>query len=131
MCQAISWILGWIESHTGKEDFILFFTDKELKTAKGKKIGNPNGHGEIRSHFKPQGNEVKGECSDLSSPANFPAPIAKAICAGQMTRALENVDIAYLTGCLLSDKAGKKVTDHASFWKLFKTKANRASNWKD
>ena len=134
MCNAVSWYgLGYVESRTGKKDEILFLSDAELKTAKGKKVSNPNGHGEILDYFKPSDKAVptKGECTDLSSPANFPAPIAKAICAGKMTRSLESVDLAYLCGCLLSAQAAKKVEDHEGLWKAFKNKANRAKAWKD
>ena len=82
MCQFISW-----KNYQGKNYFL---TSADLATKEGKKLSRPEviddlcGHGAIEAYYP----ELKGkgknmECTDFSSPANFPLDIAKAIKEGK------------------------------------------------
>jgi hypothetical protein len=86
MCEFISWIEK--EGDKGKKH-VLFLTNADLDTRKGKKLDNRDktGHGAIR--------EVLGlsascgqqrECVDFSKPSNFPAEIVKAIKRGVLSK---------------------------------------------
>jgi len=82
MCQFISW-----KEYKGKSYFL---TDSDLNTKEGRELLKPEykadikGHGAIE-HYYP---ELKGkghdkECTDFSTPANFPKEIVKAIKEGR------------------------------------------------
>jgi len=82
MCQFISW-----KEYKGKSYFL---TDTDLNTKEGRELLKPEyktdikGHGAIE-HYYP---ELKGkgydkECTDFSTPANFPKEIVKAIKEGR------------------------------------------------
>jgi len=85
MCQFISWI--------EYEDEVLFLDDTKLSTRDGRKLLKPEfvadlkGHGAIR-HYYPElkGRGVDRECSDFSTPNNFPKEIVNRINKGQMSR---------------------------------------------
>ena len=92
MCDFISWI-------EYKEDSY-FITNSDLNTKKGKKLLESNyvadlkGHGAIR-HYYP---ELKGkgkdkECTDFSTPNNFPKEIAQALVDGNLNRIGTTIDI--------------------------------------
>ena len=85
MCEFISW-----KSYEGKNYYL---TNEDLETKAGKELLKPEfvadicGHGAIE-HYYP---ELKGkgsneECSDFSSPNNFPKEIVKALKQGKLTK---------------------------------------------
>ena len=82
MCDFVSWI-----EYKGE---ILFLTTDHLKDKKGrslkKRIGDDiNGHGAIREYYDIKSGEGKErECTDFSTPDNFPANVVEAIRGGKM-----------------------------------------------
>ena len=87
MCLFIS----WIEMSNGD---IKFLTGKQVfDTLRGKKlqreIDKPDliGHQAIRHYYRiPKGMGINGECSNFSTPTNFPIEIAQAIREGDILR---------------------------------------------
>ena len=86
MCEFLSWI--------EKGDKVYFLTGKQVyDTPKGKALkewsqnieDDKTGHGAIRFYYNIVGGEDK-ECSDFSTPDNFPPVIAKAIKVEKMRR---------------------------------------------
>jgi len=83
MCEFMSWV--------EKGDKVYFLTyDLIHNTPRGEIIqkrfpgyGEPLGHSPIRAYFGIRGGEDK-ECTDFSTPDNFPEPIAEAIKNGEM-----------------------------------------------
>ncbi len=91
MCEFVS----WIEKGKKKDGTpqVFFLTGKQVyKTKRGKDIVQKQGstedfagHGAIRLYWGLERDEgMDEECTDFSSPANFPAEIAKAIKDGDM-----------------------------------------------
>ena len=82
MCDFVSWI-----EH---EEQVLFLTTDHLKDKKGRelkeRIGSDiNGHGAIREYYDiGQGVGTERECTDFSTPDNFPPVIVEAIKQGKM-----------------------------------------------
>ena len=85
MCEFASWKVY--------KDKVYFLQDSDLNTKEGRKLLHPEviadlpGHGAIESYYP----ELKGkgenkECTDFSTPDNFPKEIAKAIKGGKITR---------------------------------------------
>ena len=92
MCEFVS----WIEVVDGEEKMLLYLTAKDLRSSKGRKlkerIGDDiNGHGAIREFYDLVSKYgivdskygIDRECSDFSTPDNFPAEIVTAIKAGE------------------------------------------------
>ena len=85
MCQFISW-----KEYKGKAYFL---TNADLNTKQGKELLKDEykddicGHGAIE-HYYPElkGKGVNKECSDFSTPDNFPKEIVKAIKEGRLSR---------------------------------------------
>ena len=82
MCDFVSWI--------EKDDQILFLTDDDLDTKKGKELikycmclEDTRGHGAIRHYYNFEGG-IDKECTDLSNPDNFPKQIQEALKQGKM-----------------------------------------------
>jgi hypothetical protein len=84
MCDFISW-----KEYKGKNYFL---QNSDLDTKEGKKLLKPEvksdicGHGTIESYYpelKDKG--VKKECTDFSSPSNFPKEIVIAIKKGKLS----------------------------------------------
>ena len=82
MCVFISW-----KEYNGKNYFI---TSADLETKAGKELLKPEvidalcGHGAIDHYYPELKNKGENkECSDFSSPDNFPEDIAKAIKQGE------------------------------------------------
>jgi hypothetical protein len=85
MCQFNSW-----KEYNGK---VYFLTNEDLDTKEGKKLLNPDvvadlcGHGAVESYYPElKGKGLNRECSDFSSPGNFPKEIVKAIKQGKLSR---------------------------------------------
>jgi Fe-S cluster biosynthesis and repair protein YggX len=85
MCQFISW-----KEYEGKNYFLI---NEDLETKEGKKLLKEDvkddlcGHGALTSYYPEL--VYKGtshECSDFSSPYNFPKEIVKAIKQGKLSR---------------------------------------------
>ena len=83
MCHFISWI--------DLEGQLYYLTSKELRSKRGKELKDylgsayaedVVGHGAIDWYFDLKGLGVHRECTDFSSPANFPDEIVKAIKSG-------------------------------------------------
>ena len=136
MCEFIS----WYESN-GE---VLFLTgDDVFNTKRGRELQKYSkedlcGHGAIVFYYdiRDTGKLIPKECTDFSSPKNFPDEIVAAIKAGKM----RGLDISF---SLLSDAAleeYKKMEEaawaeykkikQAAFWDLFSKKKNRAKSWK-
>ena len=89
MCEFIS----WIEKDIGRDKKILFLTyDQIYNTPRGEilrgEVGSESpqdfyGHAAIRKYFDFLEGGMEKECSDFSSPANFPDVISKAIKMGE------------------------------------------------
>ena len=88
MCEFISWI--------EKDDEVLFLTGNEVfNTKRGRELQNHckskddlTGHGAIRWYFGTDDKPISGgkerECTNFSTPDNFPKQIVRAIKKGQM-----------------------------------------------
>ena len=85
MCQFISW-----KEYKGKNYFL---TNEDLETKEGKKLLKEDvkadlcGHGALTSYYPEL--QYKGnshECSNFSTPDNFPKEIVKAIKQGKLSR---------------------------------------------
>ena len=81
MCEFLSWI-------EYKEE-IIYITAADLETSKGKKLlkdvgwEDIKGHGAIRKFFTiPDGKGTNKECTDFSTPTNFPKEIVRDIKKG-------------------------------------------------
>src|SRR4030042_1347517 len=77
--------IAWIE----KGDKYYFLTRKEVDSPKGEALklrfpgsGELIGHSEIRAYYEFD-DGVDRECTDFSTPDNFPEPIVKAIKEGE------------------------------------------------
>jgi hypothetical protein len=88
MCEFVS----WIEKGQGEKKKVIFLTGKQVfETKKGqqlfKDLSNDDfiGHGGIRRYYGLEQDEGRNkECTDFSSPENFPLVIANAIKNGEM-----------------------------------------------
>ena len=138
MCEYISWI-----EYEGKNYFI---TETDLQTKEGRELlkqYNNNiyhkdvvGHGFIRAYYpelKRMGQNK--ECTDFSSPKNFPHEIVKQIKAGNMKFAsiynlLNRPALAEYEKIQGPAWAEYEKIKGPAFWKLFKIKKNRAKEWK-
>jgi len=85
MCNFISWI--------EYKDEILYMTDRDLETSRGKKLSRDigfediAGHGAIRSFFNiPDGKGTDRESTDFSTPDNFPQDIVRDVKKGLFTQ---------------------------------------------
>ena len=113
MCTFVSW--KEYEGHG------YFLTDADLRTKAGEKLLRPEvrddlcGHGAIES-FWPElkGKGINKECSDFSSPKNFPKEIAKALKTSKMFR------LGIPNGLLTA----------TAFAKIFAVKKNRVAAWR-
>ena len=83
MCHFISWI--------DLEGQLYYLTAKELRSRRGKELkeylgsayaDDVVGHGAIDWYYDLKGKGIHRECTDFSSPANFPGEIVKAIKSG-------------------------------------------------
>ncbi len=131
MCEFCS----WIEKGTGEKKKILFLTATQIfETKKGKTLfkaftaDDLTGHGAIRRYCGLEQDEGKNkECTDFSSPANFPVAIARGLIAGDFKHA--PVPRGLLTKTL-DDKywADRKPLDD-KYWDLFAIPENRTPTW--
>ena len=116
MCEFISWI-----EYKGE---ILFLTKNELETNRGKALrkhlgtqleNDVKGHGAIEWYYNMEPNSgLHRECTDFSSPDNFPRPIVSALKKGAFC------------GIGISEQLLTK----PAFWKIFKSKKNRIPAWR-
>ena len=89
-------------------------------------FGHTRDHGAIEYYYdmKPrQGKHL--ECTDFSSPDNFPKVIADALKAGDM----ETTDVAMPEG-LLNKEASEAWSNNEEAWELFKDPKNRTEQWR-
>jgi hypothetical protein len=104
MCQYASW-----KEYEGQAYFL---TNADLETKEGKNLLAPDyivdikGHGAIE-HYYPElkGKGCNKECTDFSSPKNFPPALVKAIIEGRMSRIGIALDVLNEEGKALYDKA--------------------------
>ena len=159
MCDFISWIEFEGKNYWLTNECLLTKDGKALRKFLGPKFTEDiKGHGACAEYWNLKQNGTHKECTDFSSPDNFPAEIVRDIKAGNLSY------IGYDLG-LLNDKGQAeyqkvkgpawaeylKVTGPAeaeylkvkgqaraeyekvyltSFWKIFKVKKNRAKGWK-
>ena len=152
MCDYISWI--------EKGDEILFLTGPDVfSSQRGSELQNHckskddlTGHGAIR-WFYGIGKDVgkERECTNFSTPANFPKQIVKAIKKGQMwgfgevprgiltpalyadykaKRAPLDADYNAKTNALYADYNAKTNALYADYWALVTDANNRAPAWR-
>jgi hypothetical protein len=112
-----------------------YISNFELNTREGKKLKKElgyffhheiKGHGAIKTYFGIRhGRGIERECTDFSTPDNFPAEIVKKIKNGEFSQIGLNVD-------LLNDAAlaEYKKSSLQQFWKLFAIPSNRSDAWK-
>ena len=135
MCQFISW-----KFYEGKNYFL---TNEDLDTKEGKKllksdvIADLYGHGALQSYYpelEHKGNNL--ECSDFSSPDNFPKEIVKAIKQGKLSRIGICLDILNVIGKAEYKKieqpawAEYEKIEQIIFSEIVKQKKYRKDNWK-
>jgi hypothetical protein len=72
---------------------VYFIKDSDLNTKEGKKLLKPEvigdlcGHGAIENYYPElAGKGVNKECTDFSTPKNFPKEIVRAIKSGKLSR---------------------------------------------
>ena len=130
--------ISWIEY----KDEILYITDKDVETSRGKKLSRDigfediAGHGAIRSFFNiPDGKGTDKESTDFSTPDNFPQDIVRDVKKGLFTRCGAALQI--LTPPALAEYkeieqpalAEYKEIEQPAFWELAKIKKNRVKAW--
>jgi len=116
--------ISWIEY----KDEILYMTDRDLETSRGKKLSRDigfediAGHGAIRSFFNiPDGKGTNRESTDFSTPDNFPQDIVRDVKKGLFTRCGKEIEQPAW--------AKYKEIKHSAFWELAKIKKNRVKAW--
>ena len=124
MCEFVSWVERRSKNY--------FLTDKQLATKRGQELiktislDDLCGHGTIRAYYRiDSGDGIDKECTNFSSPANFPDVISQAIKNGEITR-------FGIAGRLLTQQAWaeyKKIKQPA-FWKIFKQEKYRNPKWR-
>ena len=125
MCDFISWI------EVGGN--IFFLTSDDLHSRKGwelkKHLGSQytedvKGHGAIKWFFDMEGKGKHKECTDFSTPSNFPPEIVVAIKAGKF----RGIGIAKQ---LLKTPAWAEYekVKASAFWNLFADPKNRTKAW--
>ena len=139
MCQFISWV--------EEDDKVFFLTKKELQSKKGKALikycdnKDLQGHGACKRYFFGSEGSKRGvqkECSDFSSPHNFPEKIALAIIRGDFNCKYFDTPIDILTQLALAEYekieqsawAEYKKIKQPAFYKLIRDKNNLKGQWK-
>ena len=157
MCEFISWV-----EIAGK---VLFITDKEHEELMSKGDNRDKserwGHGAIREYWNLKDNEgVNKECTDFSSPANFPPAVAEAIkmklmdyssprCPDELLettarkkyeaiktpawKEYEAIDTTALKEYMAIETSALKkymAIETTAFWKLFSNVKNRVKVWR-
>lgn len=127
MCERFSWI--------EKDGEVLFLTPYDVfETRRGKQLQKHtpsaedwHGHGAIRWFYLNLKGGVERECTNFSSPKNFPPELVKAIKAGQMW----GFGVTDKMLVMLHKPAWAEYdkVHNAAFGKLFKKKANRIKAW--
>ena len=125
MCNFISWI--------EYKDEILYMTDRDLETSRGKKllrdIGFEDiaGHGAIRSFFNiPNGKGTRKESKNFSTPDNFPQDIVRDVKKGLFTRC--GVALQILTPPALAEY---KEIEHSAWTKYKKIEQPAWAKYKE
>jgi len=140
MCEFVSWI------EYNKE--LYFLTNADLETKDGKKLLEPwviadiCGHGAIINYYpelKDKG--IHKECTDFSTPANFPKKIVNAIKKGKLSRFGICLEVLNKTGkkeYLKIEQSAYAESAYAeydkikqsAFTSIVRQKKYRAKNWK-
>ena len=138
MCDFVSWI------EYKKE--LLFLTKYELETSRGKALhkhlgsefaNDVKGHGAIEWYYKLKPNAGRHhECTDFSSPDNFPKSIVAAIKKGhfcyigiaeELFTKPAWAEYEKINQPALAEYEKIKQTE---FWAIFKVKTNRVKAWR-
>ena len=121
--------ISWIEY----KDEILYMTDKNLETSRGKKLSRDigfediAGHGAIRSFFNiPDGKGTNRESTDFSTPDNFPQDIVRDVKKGLFTRC--GVALQILTPPALAEY---KEIEHSAWTKYKKIEQPAWAEYKE
>jgi len=121
--------ISWIEY----KDEILYMTDRNLETSRGKKLSRDigfediAGHGAIRSFFNiPDGKGTDRESTDFSTPDNFPQDIVRDVKKGLFTRC--GVALQILTPPALAEY--KKI-EHSAWTKYKKIEQPAWAKYKE
>ena len=137
MCEFISWI------EVGDELF--FLTDDDINSSRGRKLkkhlgqeyhNDIKGHGAIEWYFDMQGKGVHKECTDFTTPDNFPPEIITAIkgCKfrniGIAEKLLNKSALAEYEKVRQSAWAEYEKVRQNKFWDLFSNSDNRVEAWK-
>jgi hypothetical protein len=134
MCEFISW--KEIKTPTGTE--ILFLTrDDIFNTSRGAELRQHTtpedfvGHGAIAFYYQIAANKgINRECTDFSTPDNFPPEIVAAIKAGKMLGMVDFFPNGLLRAPLYADYEAKRDALLGEQWGLFLDPANRAEAWR-
>ena len=135
MCEFVSW-------KKYKEE-VYFLTDADLATKAGKRLLAPEvkaditGHGAIEAYYP----ELKGkgqnlECTDFSTPANFPPQIVDAIKKGKLSQIGICLDILNAAGIAKYEKIQQSASaeylkiQQSAFWKIAVQAKYRIDAWK-
>ena len=150
MCEFVSWI--------EYEDQILFLTDADLNTKRGRELKDYlgekymdiSGHGAIRFYYEIGDKGHNRECSDFSDPDEFPPAIIEAIKKGKFSKIAMPENPLQLIKAQAWAKYKKiqipawakyekikapawakyKKIKAQVFWSLMRNKKNRAKNWR-
>ena len=150
MCEFVS----WIEKGRGKTKKVLFLTCSLIDSKKGQKLlkdisqEDLIGHGAIRRFFGLEQDEgMNKECTDFSSPNNFPATVVKAIKSGEMRGLATSMDLLSASAWAEFQKIRQSAwaeyekieqpalaefqKNRQSAWDLFAIPTNRNPAWRD
>ena len=153
MCEFVSWI--------EKDDEVLFLTGEDVfHTKRGKELqkycsskDDLTGHGAIRWYFAKDDIPLQGgkekECTDFSTPDNFPKAIVKAIKRGEMAGFQDDIPLELLMASAWAEyekvaasalaeyekvrapaRAEYNKVSNNKFWALFADVNNRNPKWR-
>ena len=152
MCEFVSWIEIGVE---GNKKAYFLTAEQIFNTPQGKKLREHcraeedyKGHGAIRHYYKLGEREgINKECTDFSTPDNFPEEIVTALKAGEFRgmarpqrlltkKAMAEYDKVAEQAWAEYDKMGEqawaeynKAVEQA-FWDLFMKPENRVKSWR-
>ena len=157
MCEFVSW--KEIACPDGSKQILFLTHDDIYNTSRGIELRNHTtaddfcGHGAIAFYFQIDPNKgTNKECTDFSSPSNFPPEIVEALKAGKMWGMVDFFPKGLLSAPLYADYEAKRAPLYADYkakrapldadyeakcdaligeqWGLFLDPENRSEAWK-
>lgn len=146
MCEFISW--KEIKTADGGAEILFLTHDDIFNTSRGAELRKYNtlddltGHGAIAwYYYLPNNKSVDRECTDFSSPDNFPPEIVSALKAGKLWGLVDYFPEGLLCAPLYDDYKSMRDALYAVYktkrealsneqWELFTEPKNRAEVWR-